>query len=155
MDPQLSSPIECVLSFGRAEGIGDLLPTRRDGKVLSWQSQPAWAALSRTESKVLRKEDRTMFSPCSFSWTALRAAARGPRLNQNCSSTVSSICKHKRHFRNTAFRRGEEKPERSFRGQLYESTQQRVERERAEIDRFTEMQRESPTLKYTALTVCK
>lgn len=40
----------------------------------------------------------------------------------------------------------------SFKGQLYESTQQRLKRERAEQARFSSHQRESPGGRYAAIT---
>ena len=96
-----------------------------------------------------------MLGPRSIPSTALRAAARSSRITQNPSTTHSSvpnvISRQTRCFRTTPLRR-EERP--SFKGQLYESTKQRVDRERAEIDRFARMQKESPMLRNIAMTIC-
>ncbi|OAL70897.1 D-lactate dehydrogenase [Trichophyton violaceum] len=47
----------------------------------------------------------------------------------------------------------EKKRQDSFKGQLYESTQQRLDRERAELQRFARMQKQSPHIQYTAMTI--
>ncbi|EGE00670.1 D-lactate dehydrogenase [Trichophyton tonsurans CBS 112818] len=47
----------------------------------------------------------------------------------------------------------EKKRQDSFKGQLYESTQQRLDRERAELQRFAQMQKQSPHIQYTAMTI--
>ena len=44
-----------------------------------------------------------------------------------------------------------EKPQQSFKGQLYESTQQRLKRERAEQERFAQYQTQSPGGRYAAM----
>ncbi|KMU72608.1 D-lactate dehydrogenase [Coccidioides immitis RMSCC 3703] len=44
----------------------------------------------------------------------------------------------------------EERP--TFKGQLYESTQQRIQRERAELERYARMQKDSSALRNTAIT---
>ncbi|KAJ5806946.1 Vanillyl-alcohol oxidase C-terminal subdomain 2 [Penicillium riverlandense] len=47
--------------------------------------------------------------------------------------------------------RPNEKPQQSFKSQLYESTQQRLKRERAEQERFAQYQTQSPGGRYAAL----
>ncbi|KAI1976671.1 D-lactate ferricytochrome c oxidoreductase [Ophidiomyces ophidiicola] len=70
------------------------------------------------------------------------------------STTYGSIPKRgatpKRPFQTTCAR-AEERP--TFKGQLYESTQQRIQRERADLDRYARMQKESPALRNTAITI--
>jgi hypothetical protein len=95
-----------------------------------------------------------MFGPRSISTRAIRVALPSSRISQNPFSAPSvpkAIPRQKRCYR-ASFPRRQEKH--SFQGQLYESTQQRLNRERAEVDRYAEMQKESPSLRYTALTVC-
>ncbi|KAJ5096268.1 Vanillyl-alcohol oxidase [Penicillium alfredii] len=48
-------------------------------------------------------------------------------------------------------RRANDKPQQSFKSQLYESTQQRLKRERAEQERFAQYQTQSPGGRYAAL----
>lgn len=55
-----------------------------------------------------------------------------------------------RQFTASTCCRKEEKP--SFKGQLYESTHQRLLRERAEQERFAQYQTQSPAARYVALT---
>ncbi|KAJ5632201.1 Vanillyl-alcohol oxidaseC-terminal subdomain 2 [Penicillium lividum] len=56
---------------------------------------------------------------------------------------------HQRFFGASA--RYQEKPQASFKSQLYESTQQRLKRERAEQERFAQYQTQSPGGRYAAL----
>ncbi|KAH1660194.1 hypothetical protein KXX15_001984 [Aspergillus fumigatus] len=56
-----------------------------------------------------------------------------------------------RYFRTTARISANDKPQ-SFKNQLYESTQQRLRRERAEQERFSQYQTQSPGGRYAALT---
>lgn len=60
-----------------------------------------------------------------------------------------------RSFASSAKRRAEEPERPSFKGQLYESTQQRVQRERAELEKYAQLQKESPTVRYVATTLSK
>lgn len=48
-------------------------------------------------------------------------------------------------------RHANEKQQQSFKSQLYESTQQRLKRERAEQERFAQYQTQSPGSRYAAL----
>ncbi|KAL1958970.1 hypothetical protein VTO42DRAFT_3523 [Malbranchea cinnamomea] len=97
-----------------------------------------------------------MFGSRSIPSTAQRAAARSLRTSQKLFPTSSPASKffprQIRCFRTTP-PRCEEQPRPSFKSQLYESTQQRVSRERAELERFAKMQKESPTLRNLALTI--
>lgn len=56
---------------------------------------------------------------------------------------------HRRHLSSTLQRR--EEPKASFKGQLYESTQQRLKRERAEQERYSQYQTQSPGSRYAGL----
>lgn len=47
--------------------------------------------------------------------------------------------------------RPNEKPQQSFKSQLYESTQQRLKRERTEQERYAQLQTQSPGGRYAAL----
>jgi D-lactate dehydrogenase (cytochrome) len=55
----------------------------------------------------------------------------------------------RRNFASSRHAREELKP--SFKGQLYESTQQRLKRERAEQERFSQFQTQSPGGRYAAM----
>ncbi|WEW59895.1 D-lactate ferricytochrome c oxidoreductase [Emydomyces testavorans] len=92
-----------------------------------------------------------MFSSRGVASKAVRAAGKAQRI---ASATYNSAPKNgarpKRSFGTTAAR-AEERP--TFKGQLYESTQQRISRERAELERYARMQRESPALRNTAITL--
>ncbi|KAJ9194241.1 CAZyme family AA7 [Paecilomyces variotii] len=77
---------------------------------------------------------------------ALRPGA--PKLSRFAIHQNSNIV---RQFSASTCYRKEEKP--SFKGQLYESTHQRLLRERAEQERFAQYQARSPGPRYVALTV--
>lgn len=55
------------------------------------------------------------------------------------------------HRQLSSTRQLREEPRPSFKGQLYESTQQRLKRERAEQERFSQYQTQSPGSRYAAL----
>lgn len=74
---------------------------------------------------------------------SLRSVNRNYAVTRRARLTTSSLCSTELSYPLRIFttRRGyatEEKQEKSFRGQLYESTAQRLQRERAEQARFAE-----------------
>ena len=89
---------------------------------------------------------RGSFPPGAAAMRALRPGA--PKLSRFAIHQNSNIVKQ---FSASTCYRKEEKP--SFKGQLYESTHQRLLRERAEQERFAQYQARSPGPRYVALTV--
>ncbi|KAM5466257.1 D-lactate ferricytochrome c oxidoreductase [Microsporum audouinii] len=95
-----------------------------------------------------------MFSSRAISTNTARFAARQQGLAAERSSWYTIRSQPTRSFRGSPRCREEEKKRQdSFKGQLYESTQQRLNRERAELDRFARMQKQSPHIQYTAMTI--
>lgn len=80
--------------------------------------------------------------------TALRAVnLRLPLSNHVLGQPYPS--RLRRHFGLSTHLREEKRQ--SFKGQLYESTQQRIKRERAEQERFSQYQTQSSGARYAAL----
>ncbi|KAF3390919.1 D-lactate dehydrogenase [cytochrome] [Talaromyces pinophilus] len=78
---------------------------------------------------------------------AARCLRQPPLLAEHASSSASPFLR--RQLSSTRQLREEPRP--SFKGQLYESTQQRLKRERAEQERFSQYQTQSPGSRYAAL----
>ena len=77
-----------------------------------------------------------------------RAGLRGLR--------ARSVCPQQRLFGVSSRALASEKPQQqSFKSQLYESTQQRLQRERAEQERFAQYQTQSSGGRYAALVFGK
>ncbi|EAW10867.1 D-lactate dehydrogenase (cytochrome) [Aspergillus clavatus NRRL 1] len=79
-------------------------------------------------------------------WRRVTAQAAQPRATMH-----HRMVHQQRHFTATAQFHASEKSQ-SFKKQLYESTQQRLKRERAEQERFAQYQTQSPGGRYAALT---
>ncbi|PGH23805.1 glycolate oxidase, subunit GlcD [Polytolypa hystricis UAMH7299] len=84
-----------------------------------------------------------MFRTRPLASRVAQALARQRQLG-NCSTRQT------RCFGQTAYRQ-QERP--SFKGQLYESTQQRLKRERAEQEKYARMSAEPPGVRYLAMTI--
>src|SRR5437762_435308 len=67
------------------------------------------------------------------------------------TSIPKDVIRQQRAFGASLQRKEQEKQ--SFKSQLYESTQQRLRREREEQERFSRSQREPPGLRYAAITL--
>ncbi|KAK2736272.1 D-lactate ferricytochrome c oxidoreductase [Myotisia sp. PD_48] len=85
--------------------------------------------------------------------SSARSSARPSARSPVTSSITSSKNSSRRSFTASTQCRDAEKKSSSFKGQLYESTQQRLVRERAELDRYAQMQKESPSIRYAAMTI--
>lgn len=88
---------------------------------------------------------RLIFLTAMATTPALRAALRSIR-----SRPVTGFSQQ-RLFVASARRQANERQQQSFKSQLYESTQQRLKRERAEQERFARYQTQSPGGRYAAL----
>ncbi|KAI4186640.1 MAG: hypothetical protein L6R41_003355 [Letrouitia leprolyta] len=78
--------------------------------------------------------------PLSPSVDLLRTLGRHPR-SQKCLRQI--LIRNHRPFHLSRVLRDEERPQKSFHGQLYESTAERVQRERKELERFAQLRNES------------
>lgn len=76
----------------------------------------------------------------------LRTALRATRPRSTCIS----VQQQKQSFGVSALHHADDKSQ-SFKTQLYESTQQRLRRERADQERFSQYQTQSPGGRYAAL----
>lgn len=79
----------------------------------------------------------------------LRVALRAHRSKP--SSSPLHVTNQRGQF-GTSSKQAEDAKPQSFKSQLYESTQQRLKRERAEQERFSQFQTQSPGGRYAALT---
>jgi D-lactate dehydrogenase (cytochrome) len=80
-----------------------------------------------------------------------RTACQSQIIKAANTSIPKDVIRQQRAFRVSLQRKEQEKQ--SFKGQLYESTQQRLKRERAEQERFSRSQRDPPGLRYAAITL--
>ena len=80
----------------------------------------------------------------------LRSLKRAPQISQRCNCQISSA--QRRAFRTA---RALKEEQRSFKGQLYESTAQRLQRERVEQARFAKLRGEGGAGRNAAATFGK
>ncbi|EER25806.1 D-lactate ferricytochrome c oxidoreductase [Coccidioides posadasii str. Silveira] len=91
-----------------------------------------------------------MFSSREVASKAARTAKRAQRITTTVYNSTPKNRAHAKRSFGTTCARAEERP--TFKGQLYESTQQRIQRERAELERYARMQKDSSALRNTAIT---
>lgn len=82
---------------------------------------------------------------------ALASSTLPVRLARVVHRKSSPVTLFHRQFAASARRLEDEKPQHSFKTQLFDSTHQRLKRERAEHDRFSHQQQMSPGGRYAAL----
>jgi D-lactate dehydrogenase (cytochrome) len=81
----------------------------------------------------------------------LRTVCQQQTIKGANTSIPKDVSRQQRAFRASFQHREQQKQ--SFKGQLYESTQQRLKRERAEQERFSRSKRDPPGLRYAAITL--